>query len=128
MKFAMMNTYEKLNWESYSRTKIRIGNLSGCLFIHKKHRDRWYFRGYRVEAKNFYQAMTKLEESIFGVEGLYDGALWERVGVMIGVNGIWGYMYKSVTRDGVWLWCGHEFEAETEKMAKEHLQSFSKDT
>ncbi|WP_157722054.1 hypothetical protein [Tumebacillus avium] len=123
MKVELMNTYERLNWESYSRTKVRIGNLAGCLYIHKKHRDRWYFRGHRVEAPNFSLAMTKLEERIFGVEGLSDGVLWERVGVMIGVNGIWGYMYKSVTRQGVWIWCGHEFEAETEKQAKAKIVS-----
>ncbi|TCP54438.1 hypothetical protein EV586_10456 [Tumebacillus sp. BK434] len=107
---------------------VRVGNAAGYLFIHKNRHDRWYFRGHRVEAQNFYQAMAKLEESIFEVEGLSDGALWERVGAMIGVNGIWGYLYKSKTRQGGWVWCGHEFEAETEKMAKEHLQSLSKDT
>ncbi|WP_157721958.1 hypothetical protein [Tumebacillus avium] len=121
-----MNTYEKLNWESYSRTKIRIGDLAGCLFIHKKHRDRWYFRGHRVEAQNFSLAMTKLEESVFGAEGLSDVALWKRVGVMFGVNGRWGYMYKSETRHGVWLWCGHEVQAESEKKAKEYLQRLGK--
>ncbi|WP_157729413.1 hypothetical protein [Tumebacillus algifaecis] len=72
--------------------------------------------------------MTKLEESIFGLEGLSDGALWERVGAMIGATGIWGYLYKSKTRQGVWMWCGHEIEAETEKKAKEHLEGKDKKT
>ncbi|ASS75195.1 hypothetical protein CIG75_09505 [Tumebacillus algifaecis] len=128
MKIKLMTPYERHNWECYSRTKVRIGNQIGCRFIHQKHRDRWYFRGYRVEADGFYEAMTKLEERIFGVEGLSDRALWERVGAMIGVNGIWGYLYKSKTKQGTWVWCGHEFEAETEKKAREHLQSLSKDS
>ncbi|ASS75924.1 hypothetical protein CIG75_13785 [Tumebacillus algifaecis] len=82
---------------------MRIGNQVGCLFIHKKHRDRWYFRGHRVDAKGFYQAMTKLEVSIFGAEGLSDRVIWERVGAMIGVNGIWGYLYKSKRKQGLWV-------------------------
>ncbi|TCP59122.1 hypothetical protein EV586_101338 [Tumebacillus sp. BK434] len=126
MKVQLMSTYERDNWERYSRIKVRVGNLVGYLFIYKKHHDRWYFRGHRVEAEEFYQAMTKLEERIFNLEGLSDVALWERVGAMIGVNGIWGYLYRSKTRQGVWAWCGNEFEAESEKDAKEYLQGLCK--
>ncbi|ASS76454.1 hypothetical protein CIG75_16805 [Tumebacillus algifaecis] len=122
MKVKLMTPYERLNWECYSRTKVRIGRLAGCLFIHKKDQDRWYFRGHRVQAQNFYQAMSKFEERIFGVAGLADGVLWERAGAMVGVNGSWGYLYKRKARQGNWMWCGHEFEAGTETDAKLHLE------
>ncbi|ARU62109.1 hypothetical protein CBW65_14705 [Tumebacillus avium] len=107
MKVQLMSVFERQHWERYSRTMVRVGNSAGYLFIHKKNHDRWYFRGYRVEAQGFYEAMTKLEERIFGIAGLSNGDLWERVGAMIGVNGIWGYQYKCKLRQGVWVWCGH---------------------
>ncbi|ASS76252.1 hypothetical protein CIG75_15750 [Tumebacillus algifaecis] len=40
--------------------------------------------------QGFYEAMTILEESIVGVEGFSDGAIWGRMGAVIGVNGIYG--------------------------------------
>ncbi|ASS74377.1 hypothetical protein CIG75_04845 [Tumebacillus algifaecis] len=79
------------------------------------------FEDIDVQAQDFHQAMTKLEENMFGVDGLSNPAQWQREGAMFGVNGKWGYLYKCKTRQSIWMWCGHEFEAETETDAKKKI-------